>query len=178
MDTAFHEWLHQYLSFFPLGRSYFKGGDVKTLNESVASIGGRELAAMYFERYGGLDAPDPPVPTVPDPAAPAFDFTEEMRTLRREVEALLAEGKVTEAEALMEQRRGEFVENGYPVRRINQAYFAFNGFYAFSPGSIDPIGPQLQILFEREGSPGEFLRVVRGITSRAELDQAVASAGG
>jgi nucleoside-diphosphate-sugar epimerase len=43
------------------------------------------------------------------------------------------------------------LENGYPVRRINQAYFAFNGFYAFSPGSIDPIGPKLQTLFEREG---------------------------
>jgi hypothetical protein len=101
-----------------------------------------------------------------------------MRALRREVEALLARGKVTEAEALMEERRMDFVENGYLVRRINQAYFAFHGFYAFSPGSIDPIGPQLQTLFEREGSPGEFLRVVRGITSRAELDQAVAPAGG
>ena len=74
--------------------------------------------------------------------------------------------------------QGEFVENGYLVRRINQAYFAFNGFYAFSAGSIDPIGPKLQELFEREGSPGAFLRVVRGITSRTELDQAVASASG
>jgi hypothetical protein len=179
MDTAFHEWLHHHLSFFPLGSSYFKGGDVKTLNESVASIGGRELAAEYFERYGGSDVPAPQTSPAPGPSdEPAFDFTEEMRTLRREVEALLADGKVAEAEALMEKRREPFVENGYLVRRINQAYFAFNGFYAFSPGSIDPIGPKLQELFERVGSPGAFLRIVRGITSRSELDQAVASTGG
>ena len=179
MDTAFHEWLHHYLAFFPLGSSYFKGGEVKTLNESVASIGGRELAAAYFERYGGSDVPAPQTSPAPAPSVePVFDFTEEMRTLRREVEALLAGGKVAEAEALMETRRELFVENGYLVRRINQAYFAFNGFYAFSAGSIDPIGPKLQELFEREGSPGAFLRVVRGITSRTELDQAVASASG
>lgn len=179
MDTAFHEWLHQYLAFFPLGSSYFKGGDVKTLNESVASIGGRELAAKYFERYGGLDAPETqPAPTPAPSDEPAFDFTEEMRGLRREVEALLAQGKVSEAETLMEDRRQVFVEHGYLVRLINQAYFAFNGFYAFSAGSIDPIGPQLQTLFERAGSPGEFLRAVRGVTSREELDQVVAAVGG
>jgi hypothetical protein len=177
MDTAFHEWLHHYLAFFPLGRSYFEGGDVKTLNESVASIGGRELAARYFERYGGVEDAPAPAP-VPDSEQPAFDFTEEMRALRREVEALLDDGKVAEAEALMEERRLRFVENGYQVRKINQAYFAFHGFYAFSAGSIDPIGPMLQTLFELEGSPGAFLRAVRGITSREELDQAVAGAGG
>jgi hypothetical protein len=174
IDTAFHEWLHQYLSFFPLGRSYFEGGDVKTLNESVASIGGRELATRYFERYGGLETPD----SAPAPDGQPFDFTEEMRALRREVEALLADGRVEEAEALMEERRQTFVDHGYGVRKINQAYFAFNGFYAFSPGSIDPIGPNLQKLFDKEGSPGAFLRAVRGITSREGLDQAVAGAGG
>jgi len=162
-----------------LGSSYFKGGDVKTLNESVATIGGRELASRYFERYRGIDVPatqPSPAPTPSD--EPAFDFTEEMRTLRREVEAMLADGKVAEAEALMEKRRELFVENGYLVRRINQAYFAFNGFYAFSPGSIDPIGPKLRELFEREGSAGRFLRVVREITSREELDQVLASSDG
>ncbi len=177
MDTAFHEWLHHYLSFFPLGRSYFEGGEVKTLNESVASIGGRALAARYFRRYGGFEAPETPAAT-PGAEEPAFDFTEAMRALRREVEAMLAGEMVTEAEVLMEQRRQEFEAQGYFLRKINQAYFAFNGFYAFSPGSIDPIGPALQTLFEREGSPGEFLRVVRGITSRADLDQAVEAGGG
>jgi hypothetical protein len=170
--TAFHEWLHQYLLFFPLGRSYFEGAETRTLNESVASFGALALSEAYFERYGGL----PPAQTQPAPAADAFDFTEEMRSLRREVEALLAEGRVAEAEALMEERRQEFVAAGYPVRKLNQAYFAFHGFYADSPGSIDPIGPKLQELVGLTGTPGTFVREVRGITSRAELDAVLSEA--
>jgi hypothetical protein len=177
MDTAFHEWVHQYLTFFPLGRSYFEGGDVKTLNESVASLGGRELAARYFEKYEGLEEQGTPT-TMPAASEEEFDFTEEMRSLRREVEALLAEGAVEEAEALMEARRLEFRDHGYVLRKINQAYFAFNGFYAFSPGSTDPIGPKLQTVFDQTGSPGDFLRAVRSVTSRVDLDQVVAASGG
>jgi hypothetical protein len=176
VETAFHEWLHQYLTFFPLGRSYFQGGDAKTLNESVASLGGQELARLYFEKYGSLQEDEQPIPSSA-PSAAAFNFTEEMRELRREVETLLADGKITEAEALMEQRRLDFQDHGYFLRRLNQAYFAFHGFYAFSPGSTDPIGPKLQNLLDERGSPGAFLRAARGITSRAELDQALAAGG-
>jgi hypothetical protein len=94
-----------------------------------------------------------------------------MRTLRREVEAMLAEGKVTEAEALMEERRQEFAARGYSLRKLNQAYFAFHGFYADSPGSIDPIGPKLQELLDRVQSPGRFILEVQGVTSRADLEE-------
>ena len=64
-----------------------------------------------------------------------------MRALRQQVQDLLAAGKVDEAEALMEQKREEFATHGYFIRKLNQAYFAFYGFYATGPGSIDPIGP-------------------------------------
>jgi hypothetical protein len=172
VTTAFHEWLHQYLVFYPLGRSYFEGAEARTLNESVASIGGRALAGAYFERYGGR--PDAPSPAASN--APGFDFTAEMRALRREVEAMLADGRITEAEALMEQQRLEFAEQGYSLRKLNQAYFAFHGFYADSPGSIDPIGPKLRELLELAETPGRFLRAARGVTSRAELDTVLAKA--
>ncbi len=178
METAFHEWLHQYLVFFPLGSSYFKGDDVRTINESVASLGGRELARLYFERYGGVEEPEPqPGPTDRSPPTCRHSTSlTEMRALRREVEAMLADGKVSEAEALMETRRQDFEEHGYFLRKLNQAYFAFHGFYAFSAGSTDPIGPKLQELFERAGSPGNFLRAVRGVTTRDGLDSALADA--
>jgi hypothetical protein len=172
ITTAFHEWLHQYLIFFPLGRSYFQGAETRTLNESVASFGGRALSEVYFALYGGL----PPATTRPAPAPGAFDFTQAMRSLRREVEAMLADGKVVEAEALMEERRQEFAAQGYTVRRLNQAYFAFHGFYADSPGSIDPIGPKLQELLGILGAPGAFVRETRSITSRADLDSLLAAA--
>jgi hypothetical protein len=182
VDTVFHEWVHQYLAFYPLGASYFRGGDQRTLNESIANLSGHELAAVYFEKYGELDlhpqpTPEPSEPTpAPTEAAPAtteapFDFTTAMRALRVEVEAMLADGQIEEAEALMSEKRDEFEGRGYYIRKLNQAYFAFHGFYADAPGSIDPLGPKLQTLFEREGSPGEFLHAVRGVTTRAAIDE-------
>jgi hypothetical protein len=88
---------------------------------------------------------------------------------------MLADGKVTDAETLMSQKRAEFAERGYYIRKLNQAYFAFHGFYATGPGSIDPIGPKMQLLLDNEGSEGAFLKRARSITSVAELDAALAS---
>ena len=93
-----------------------------------------------------------------------------MRALRLEVDDLLAEGKVEEAELVMEERRQLFVLNGYYIRRINQAYFAFHGTYADTPASSDPIGPKMIALRERVRSVEEFLEEAREITSEGELD--------
>ncbi len=173
METVFHEWLHSYLIFFPLGEGYFGSSETRTLNESVANIGGKELARLYFERYGTLDqacgAQPAPSSATPAPTPPGFDFTSEMRALRRHVEAMLAQGEVEQAEALMAAKREEFQSKGIFIRRLNQAYFAFHGFYADSPGSIDPIGPKLQTLLERAGSPGEFVRRASALSTRGDL---------
>jgi hypothetical protein len=176
IDIVFHEWLHHYLVFFPLGRSYFDDDDTRTLNESVANIGGRELAALYFEKYGPLEpAPDAGPEPEPEPEEPPddepFDFTAEMRALRVQVEEMLAAGEIDEAEALMDRKRDEFEAEGYFIRRLNQAYFAFYGFYADTPASIDPIGPKIEILLEDAGSVGEFVRRASAITTRDDLDE-------
>lgn len=177
IDTVFHEWLHSYLIFFPLGASYFGSDEARTLNESVANIAGKELARLYFERYGTLEEicvnPQPAPQPSPSPAPDDFDFTAEMRALRREVEAMLADGRIEEAEALMSAKRDEFESKGVFIRRLNQAYFAFHGFYADTAASIDPIGPKLQTLLERTGSPGAFVRAASGITNRIGLDEAL-----
>ncbi|TMB71068.1 MAG: hypothetical protein E6J43_00370 [Chloroflexi bacterium] len=174
METVFHEWLHSYLIFFPLGEGYFRSAETRTLNESVANMGGKELARLYFERYGTLDqacGAQPRPSVTPAPVPTGFDFTSEMRALRRQVEAMLAQGQVEGAEALMAAKRDEFQTKGVFIRRLNQAYFAFHGFYADSPGSIDPVGPKLQTLLERAGSPGEFVRRASAVTTRADLDK-------
>ena len=173
IETVFHEWLHSYLIVFPLGASYFGSDEARTLNESVASIAGKELARLYFERYGTLEEMCWPAPAAPTPSPAGFDFTGEMRELRRQVEAMLGEGRIEEAEALMGAKRDEFETKGVFIRRLNQAYFAFHGSYADTPASIDPIGPKLQTLLERAGSPGEFVRQASGLTSREELDRAL-----
>jgi hypothetical protein len=104
---------------------------------------------------------------------PPFDFGATMNETRVTVDALLAEGKVDEAEIYMEERRRIFVANGYPIRRLNQAYFAFYGGYqgGSAPGAAgeDPIGPAVRAV--RESSPNlhDFVVTMRTITTRDEL---------
>ena len=175
VEIVFHEWTHSYLTFYPLGSRYFDSSELRTLNETVATVAGEQLAFLYFEKYGYLDSegdvPDhSPAPSVAQGESP-FDFTASMRALRRRVESMLAAGKIEEAEALMEQKRVDFAEKGYRIRRLNQAYFAFYGFYGTGAGSIDPIGPKIEQLFASAATPGEFLRQARSLTSQADLDR-------
>lgn len=174
MEDIAHEWTHHYLFFTPLGRRYFTGSELTTLNETVADIAGRELGARLAAEYP-LPAP-PPKPPTPAPAAPRqqVDFNTTMRNLRLQVEALLRQGKVAEAERQMEQTRRFLAANGYYIREINQAYFAFQGSYADTPGSIDPIGPKLQTLRQDSGSLAAFVRRAQELTSPAQLNAALA----
>ena len=41
--TVSHEWLHQYLIFHPLGRSYFSSPEMKEINETLANIFSNKL---------------------------------------------------------------------------------------------------------------------------------------
>lgn len=174
LEDAAHEWLHHYLFFTPLGRRYYDSTELRTLNETLANLAGAELGALAAAAYplpepGVAAAPAPPPPA----RAPAFDFVEAMRGLRREVEALLGEGEIAQAESLMEETRVFLAENGRYIRRLNQAYFAFYGSYADGAGSIDPIGPKLQRLRDASGSVGAFVERARAITSEGELDAAL-----
>ena len=183
LQIAAHEWLHHYLFFRPLGRHMFDSPEMETLNETVANVAGREIGDRAFGLLGGTiedgmapgdavettDAVDPP---------PGFDFGIEMRETRRMADGLLAEGRIDEAEAYMEQRRRLFVENGHDIRKLNQAYFAFHGTYADSPFSVSPIGEQLERYRGAFGSVGEFIRSVSAMYSygrfRAKLEELTA----
>lgn len=151
-----HEWLHQYWFFQPLGQAYWDSADLTTLNETAASIAGRELGDLVFD---GLDLRTPPR-TGAEAPSPDFDFNAEMRETRLRAEELLTQGLIEEAEAYMEDRRDRFVENGYSIRKLNQAYFAFHGTYAESPTSTSPIAGQLQELRRRSPDIGAFVRSV------------------
>ena len=96
-----------------------------------------------------------------------------MYITRVETDRLLGLGLIDKAEAYMEQRRRFFTENGYIIRRLNQAFFAFYGTYADSPGERgeDPVGPAVVNLFELCPSPGAFLRVISQVTSLAQLQK-------
>ena len=112
------------------------------------SPGGEDTPSLYLSPSGGEIDGDCTAP-LPAPESGRHDrdehfgFNEEMRETRLRVDELLANGKVGEAEAYMEERRLLFVENGYPIRRLNQAYFAFHGTYAENAASSSPIAGQL-----------------------------------
>jgi len=167
VETTIHEWVHHYLALYPLGRNYFRSAETRTINESVADLVAEELTVAYFRRY----PMDGQVPRLREwPAA----LVRELRSLRQEVEALLRLGQVEEAESLMEARRQELARQGYYIRRLNQAYFAFFGLYADNPASSSTVGPKLEALRQRSGSLRRFLEAVRGITSEGQLDALVA----
>ncbi|HML97174.1 MAG TPA: hypothetical protein PKD75_01715 [Tepidiformaceae bacterium] len=173
LETAAHEWVHHYLAFYPLGRQWGKGGDAETLNETTADLAGREIAKLVNERYPVefADGEDGRAPARP---ADNIDFNAEMRELRLQVDGLLAEGKVAEAEAAMEAKRLYLNNNGITIRKINQAYFAFYGTYADSPQSSSPIGPKVNRVWELTGEVGAFLEAMRDVTSVADLDRVIA----
>jgi len=183
LDTIAHEWLHHYLFFFPIGLEYFSGdgfaGETRILNETAASLFGQEMSRLVLARYYPDLLPPPAPTTAPSstpaatPAPPAFDFGAEMDATRRYVDARLREGNVTAAETFMAARREIFAANGYRIRKLNQAFFAFYGGYqageVAGAGGGDPIGPALRTLRERAASLHEWVVQVRGLTRRDQL---------
>ena len=169
VDIAAHEWLHHYWFFHPLGQNYFRDADTTTLNESAANLAGREISQR------ALDVLDPqtPAPASPPPSAadagPVFDFRQTMHETRLRVDELLAEGRINEAEAYMESRRQLFVDNGYRIRKINQAYFAFHGTYADSPSSVSPIYDELVQFREALPTLGDFIREIAKFSSYSQF---------
>ncbi|MGJ3240216.1 MAG: hypothetical protein ACFE0Q_16025 [Anaerolineae bacterium] len=184
IETFAHEWLHHYLYFHPLGLSYFAGegfaGEARIINETTADLFGKEIASLVIARYYPELTP-PTLPTynptrqsTPTPDPDTFDFASAMNETRVTVDALLAQGEVARAEAYMEARRAFFYENGYSLRRINQAFFAFYGGYQAGGGMVgaggaDPIGPAVLAIRESSESIHAFIVQMRTITTREGL---------
>jgi hypothetical protein len=177
-DVTAHEWTHHYLTPRPLGWNYDVSPETRTINETVASIVGEEVGRRVVARYYPALLPPEPEPTSEEPGGeeldepPAFDFRMEMRETRIRVDELLARGRVEEAESYMEERRQMFVEQGYYIRKLNQAYFAFHGAYADQPGAAgeDPIGPVVRELFVSSPDLHIFVARLAGVTTLAELE--------
>jgi hypothetical protein len=173
IDAAGEEWLHQYLFFRPLGFLYAldltglaPNYEIATINETVASMASKEIGGRLYEKYYS-SAQKAPQPNQEENSG--FSFNREMRDIRRQVDRYLAEGEIELAEDFMEQKRQYLAANGYYIRKLNQAYFAFHGTYADSPTSISPIGAELEKLREQSASLKDFLNRAATITSRQHL---------
>ena len=185
-EVVAHEWIHNYLTQRPLGLSYLSNPELRTMNETTASIAGKEIGRAVIERFYPELLPDPepsaPAPVEPadeEPEQPVFNFNQEMHTTRVITDQLLAEGKITEAEAYMEERREYFWDNGYLIRKLNQAYFAFYGAYADGEGGgaagADPVGAAVRELRSHSASLGEFIDRIAWMYSFEQLQRALQS---
>lgn len=188
LEVVSHEWTHNYLTFRPLGMLYNESQELRTMNETTANIVGKEVGSLVLERFYPELVPPASNPILslaslpterPNPGdlQPApFDFRAEMHETRVTTDELLAQGKIEEAEAYMEGRRQFFIENGYVLRKINQAYFAFYGAYADVPGGAageDPVGPAVRALRDQSASVADFVKRIAWMTSFEELQEAI-----
>ncbi len=173
LRTVAHEWAHQFLAFRPLGWRYAFGAEADNrmvaVNETTADILGREIGDRVYQQYYSKAADGISPPSSPS----GDDFRKSMRAIRTRVDALLAQGKVDEAESYMESARQQLARQGYLIRKLNQAYFAFYGSYSdeLSLGGAqgDEVGALLHQLRDRSSSLGDFLWRASSIGSYDDL---------
>ncbi|MDX1601236.1 MAG: hypothetical protein R3191_06970 [Anaerolineales bacterium] len=181
-EVVTHEWIHNYLTLRPLGFLYNASPELRTMNETAATLLGQEIGRQVLSRYYPSHVPPEPADgdqqeeDVEEPDPPEFDFRSEMRITRERVDELLAQGEIEQAEAYMERRREVFWEHGYQIRKLNQAYFAFYGSYAAQPGGAagdDPVGAAVRELWDRLDDPILFLRTMAWMDGPEDLADAL-----
>jgi hypothetical protein len=175
IDAAAEEWVHQYLAFKPLGFLYLldltelrQNYEIATMNETLASMVSKEIGGLIYQKYYAQPE-EKGIPEEKPTHESEFDFNREMREIRKQVDLYLAQGEVERAEKFMEAKRQYLAGQGYYLRKLNQAYFAFHGTYADSPTSIDPIGQELKELRGQSASLKDFLNGAAAMTSRQAL---------
>ena len=175
INAAVEEWAHQHLAFKPLGFLYLidslgirQDPEIIIMNESLAGIIADEIGkAVYENYYQSVDT------RITQKLDMEFAFDAEMRKTRCEADRFLADGKIDEAESYMEQRRILFVQHGYHIRKLNQAYFAFHGIYGQDPGSVSPVYTEMKQLRAEYHTLADFVADVSMMKSHEELKVAV-----
>ena len=181
IETVAHEWIHNYLALRPLGIRYASSLEMRTINETTASIAGGEISQAVIETfYPDLIEITPIQPRTFQTSfhnkkpfqLQGFNFPKEMYQTRIKVEYLLADGRIDEAEQFMESQRLFFWENGYQIRKLNQAYFAFHGAYAdepFSAAGKDPVGDDVRFFRGQQTSLSSFIRKISWMYNYSQL---------
>ncbi|MBI2865615.1 MAG: hypothetical protein HYX94_13780 [Chloroflexi bacterium] len=187
-QTIPHEWMHNYLTFHPLGFRYSLQMETDyrmvTINESTASIVGEEVGDRILSKYYGYphrEHPKPPASSKgPRPQSPPEenDFAKRMRAIRLKVDDYLAKRQIGEAERYMAEEQAKLLADGYDVRKLNQAYFAFYGSYATSPGFTNPLGDAVAELRYRSPSLKSFVDRIGKIRGSADLARVLSARAG
>ena len=175
LSTAVEEWFHQYLFFRPLGFRYgleelgFSEPDyIVTMNETLAGMVSDEVAGIIYDKYYASYYPAA-TSSGEGGSTSGFNFNTFMHDTRVQVDSMLAQGQVTQAEAYMEQQRLILASHGYLIRKLNQAFFAFYGSYADTPGFENPIADDLTALRGKSATLAAFVEKASSLTNPDEL---------
>src|SRR5438105_6369640 len=86
LSSVAHEWLHQYLIFYPLGAAYWNSQETREINETTADLIGQEVGHQLAT---GLSlTPQTPPSTGTQTTPSRFDFRAFMRETRARTEQL------------------------------------------------------------------------------------------
>jgi hypothetical protein len=183
IETCAHEWAHTYLAFTPLGFRYVlniaglsHNDDITTMNETVSDIIGKEVGAAVLKKYyPQFQSNSQTVQTNSATTVnqPVFNFNQEMQNIRKQVDKYLAAGEIDTAKQYMQQKQEYLAANGYYIRKLNQAYFAFYGTYTDSLAYENPIGTEIKQLRTKSASLKDFLNTVSSMTSVKNLNSAL-----
>ena len=175
IDMAIHEWTHHWLFFRPLGKKWWAGGDIRTINETVADIVAKEVGEHVYANIQGAQKYDLAINNNKS-ANEVFNFREFMLVTRLKLETLLSENRLAESEDWLETRRTELANYGFSIRKLNTAYFAFYGTYATDPrsGEESPLLKQIEKVRESSSSLSVFLKNISKITTVEELKKLAA----
>ena len=171
LSTTAHEWFHNYMIFKPLGRGYFNDDKLRTINETAANIFGDEIAKyiLDIEKNAVLKNPITAEPC----NKPDFCFGLEMNETRSTAEEYLNQGDISKAEKYMEDRQKLFLDEGYIIRKLNQAYFAFHGIYADSPSSKSTVFEELTYLRNQSKSLADFIKKIENISNENDYQKLI-----
>ncbi|MDX1535911.1 MAG: hypothetical protein R3346_04090 [Candidatus Spechtbacterales bacterium] len=174
IEIIAHEWAHHYFMFTNLGRS--NAPKQNNIEETSAKIIGGELRDIIWERYYESYIKTSENETTTTAATDKINLAEELQKIRENVEDYLERGEVKKAEQYMNNRRDWLEENGHYIRKLNQAYFVFYGYYATNPAhraANDGIGEKLIDLRMKSSSLQKFILTVKNLETLEDLNRAL-----
>ena len=175
-EVIAHEWVHNYLAFRPLGWNYSSTPELRTMNETTASLFGLAIGREVLQQYYPGSAAS--TCFTAERTGPCFTSSFRFPELKCASPALKwtncwPKGEIVDSRGVIWSSAASFFwENGYRIRKLNQAYFAFYGAYADEPGGAagdDPVGEAVRTLWERTASPADFLRTMARMNTYEEL---------
>ncbi len=169
--TIADEWTHHFLFFTPLGRALafdFYNFDLRVVNETIACIVAEEITDLVIGKYYRHIIDEQEIRAQNERAD---KFHSELRKIKRVVDEYLAQGKIYEAERLMEDSRIDLLEKGFYVRRLNQAYLA--RWTPYPMVSVNPLAERVKEVREQSQDLGEFLQRMSKTRTPRDLERGV-----